>query len=303
MPTLESPPAEQAHDKPYSMIELTTAIYQNESRIAEESNTQQSVNDQLVDLYSLLKDAEQRNNSDPNASVAKKNLHASLILTEIAHARVALIPGGEKYLSNTRELARWHQTTTAFVREVLKTKGRDQAPELISAYWEKQKGIFTHPLRGYSEDALQEGFEKHKQGVLAAVAFEIALENMLGWELKSTDVKIDAGYAIDYMLHSPEGAHYVVQLTSTRAAASEAVDVYRMRDSSSSRAHKDKQSRFAQGAIRYMKDHSLSKDDITALYVILGQHAFDEVTGEPTVEALNEVSEAFAVVDGRTSTP
>lgn len=300
MATLEAPQSlhESGADKPFSIQELTQAIYQQEQKLEENSKPESKNTDQLLDLYTLLKETARRNNADSSVSQTKKDLDESLILTEIAHARIAMSPEHSKHLLSAKEQARWHQSTTAFIHDVLQTKSPENAFKLISAYWGEQRAIYTHPFRQFPQDVLRDNFEKHKSGVLAAVAFEIALENMIGWKLDVSNLRLDTAYAIDYVLHSPEGTTYLIQLTSTKAAGSEVVNVGRLRNTDGIKGGpRDKRDKFALGVSRYMQERHMSKDSVTALYIEMGHDAFDAITGAPTPKALQEISSSFAEIE------
>lgn len=301
MNTLEAPPIpkhqridgiENVPQKPFTFEELSQVIQDKETKLVEGTGTPAQNEEKLLDLYDLLRDVKERYDTNPNIPARTKFLHTSLILTEIAHARVALSLDSSKHLSDTKEQARWHQSTSDFIREVLRTKKPSDARELISAYWDEQEIVFTHPFRQFPQHVLKEHFEKHKSGVLAAVAFETALNEIPHIQMKEHDAKTDAAYAVDYIITAPDKYTFLVQLTSTKNADKSAVDLRVMRGIQS--ATNEKERKFVMGYSRYAKERHMDVDEFRAVYITMGPGAFDGVTGEPSAEVVNMVTEMFS---------
>ncbi|MDP3997622.1 MAG: hypothetical protein Q8P73_03950 [bacterium] len=289
---------EQWQDKPYTIPQLREELARIGSTLDEQPLTKEDGTTYLEKLYAFLKHVGAIDNKTPNISTAKKHLDTSLIFTEIARARVGLFAGDRSRLSNTRELSRWHQESSDFLRDTVRLYGEDKSRAAIVSYWQEQEAIFTNQFQQTPSHTLRAEFERHKSGVLAAVAFEDSLRTLEGWRIKHADPKLDAGRAIDYVLESLDGNIFLVQLTSTQSPSAPIAEC-RMMTSKKPKNISDKETRFWRGVNSYVPARKLDPEKVKAVFITLSQRYIDDATGTPNQTLRQELTKSLDAIDAK----
>lgn len=305
--TLEAPPDEKHpafiepdsnRTTPYKFAELRDILSEADSRFVDEVEVEGTSETYLTELYTFLKNISGTNASDPNISEAKKYLDESLILTEISRVRFSLYSRERSRLSNTSELSRWHGESTAAIRSVLRLYGPEKAGPALQSYWQEQETLFSRQLPGIPPQELKEEFERHKSGVLAAVAFEEALQESGGWQQLPTNAKLDAARAIDYIVRSPDENIFLIQLTSTKSPVTES-GIWRAMTAKRPKNISEKEARFWRGVNGYVTARRLNPLSVRAVFLTLPQKQFDPTTGMPSQALKKEIAIALDSIDAR----
>lgn len=234
------------------------------------------------ELYGLLKDVSETDQKY-GVSETQKRLESATVFTEIARTRHVVYAQERSRLSNTKELARWHSETAAVILNVLRLDGSDKARGSLANFWEIERKIFTKDCPAVPPAELTAAFERHKAGVLAAVAFEESLAAALpDWKMEPANERLDAGRAIDYKLTSLDGNTFFIQLTSTTKDDVPPADVMEFTAKQKPAHLSAKEARFWRGVNTYVLNKRLDPEKVRAAYVTLSSEYYDSVTGAPS---------------------
>lgn len=294
----KAPKSSSTESKPPDYATLVKYIEGGQQRIANAIAKNPQQQDELIKNYAGRLNASLSVINGYNLPSDTAAAYKAIVLAEQNRVMLAAMPKMKiSRLRNVQTLCQWQQERVSLILEVNKKLSLPEARQVLSYLWEDEQRVFTAAFGEATTADLAQRYEGYRTGMLAAAAVQYSVGRIDGWSEQPIDVDMDTRYAVDARYISPNNAVFLLQIKGHSSPATQRLSWEIIRQDKPPHVD-DKTARFWQGIDTYMNHHQQTRPtDARAVFLEVGMHDIDQITGIPSETLDQEIASALTEVD------